>query len=71
MVDIGSPEYDLKLKILRKKYLNIRTFKESPDLQKKFKAIWQKEQQLNIRELIGIFNRVVAFGKNEQKTFKC
>ncbi len=68
VVDIGTPEYDLKLKILRKKISEYQNFfKESPDLQEEVLSYMAKNSNSNIRELIGIFNRVVAFGKMSKK----
>ena len=68
VVDIGSPEYDLKLQILRKKISEYQNFfKESPDLQEEVLSYIAKNSNSNIRELIGIFNRVVAFGKMSKK----
>ena len=68
VVDIGTPEYDLKLKILRKKISEYQNFfKESPDLQEEVLNYMAKNSNSNIRELIGIFNRVVAFGKMSKK----
>tara|TARA_B100000029_G_scaffold439629_1_gene456303 strand:- start:277 stop:1665 length:1389 start_codon:yes stop_codon:yes gene_type:complete len=68
VVDIGTPEYDLKLKILRKKISEYQSFfKESPDLQEEVLSYIAKNSNSNIRELIGIFNRVVAFGKMSKK----
>ena len=68
VVDIGTPEYDLKLKILKKKILDYQTsFKENPDLQEDVIDYIAKYSNSNIRELIGIFNRVVAFGKMSKK----
>ena len=68
VVDIGTPEYELKLKILRKKITEYQNyFKESPDLQEDVISYMAKNSNSNIRELIGIFNRVVAFGKMSKK----
>jgi len=68
VVDIGLPEYDLKLQILRKKIFEYQNFfKESPDLQEEVLNYMAKNSNSNIRELIGIFNRVVAFGKMSKK----
>tara|TARA_Y100001970_G_scaffold289087_1_gene418327 strand:+ start:1307 stop:2716 length:1410 start_codon:yes stop_codon:yes gene_type:complete len=68
VVDIGLPEYDLKLQILRKKISEYQNFfKESPDLQEEVLSYMAKNSNSNIRELIGIFNRVVAFGKMSKK----
>ncbi len=68
VVDIGTPDYDLKLKILTKKILDYQKFfKENPDLQEDVIDYMAKNTNSNIRELIGIFNRVVAFGKMSKK----
>ena len=68
VVDIGAPDHDLKLKILRKKISEYQNFfKESPDLQEDVLSYMAKNSNSNIRELIGIFNRVVAFGKMSKK----
>ena len=68
VVDIGTPDYDLKLKILKKKISDYQTsFKENPDLQDDVIDYLAKNGNSNIRELIGIFNRVVAFGKMSKK----
>ena len=68
VVDIGAPDYDLKLNILRKKISDYQnSFKESPDLQEDVINYMAKNSNSNIRELIGIFNRVVAFGKMSKK----
>jgi len=68
VVDIGLPDYDLKLKILKKKILDYQnSFKENPDLQEEVINYLAKNSNSNIRELIGTFNRVVAFGKMSKK----
>tara|TARA_B100000214_G_C23944444_1_gene617304 strand:+ start:233 stop:1621 length:1389 start_codon:yes stop_codon:yes gene_type:complete len=68
VVDIGAPDYDLKLKILRKRIHDYQSsFKENPDLQEDVINYIAKYSNSNIRELIGIFNRVVAFGKMSKK----
>ena len=68
VVDIGAPDYDLKLDILKKKILDYQnSFKESPDLNEDVIGYIAKNSNSNIRELIGIFNRVVAFGKMSKK----
>mgnify|MGYP001471143565 FL=1 len=68
VVDIGSPDFELKLKILRKKISDYQnSFKENPDLQEDVIDYLAKYSNSNIRELIGVFNRVVAFGKMSKK----
>ena len=68
VVDIGVPDYDLKLKISKKKITEFQnSFHEYPNLNEEIIDYMAKEQNLNIRELIGIFNRVVAFSKMSKK----
>ena len=68
VVDIGTPDYDLKLDILKKKILDYQnSFRENPDLSDEVISYIAKNSNSNIRELIGIFNRVVAFGKMSKK----
>jgi len=68
VVDIGVPDYDLKLNILKKKITEFQnSFYEYPNLNEEIIDYMAKEPNLNIRELIGIFNRVVAFSKMNKK----
>ena len=68
VVDIGIPDYELKIKILRKKISDYQnSFKENPELHEEVINYIAKSSNSNIRELIGIFNRVVAFGKMSKK----
>ncbi len=68
VVDIGVPDYDLKQKILKKKITEFQnSFHEYPNLNEEIIDYIAKEENLNIRELIGIFNRVVAFSKMSKK----
>ena len=69
VVDIGLPDYDLKLNILRKKIEEFqKSFKEYPDLSEEVIDYLAKDTKSNIRELIGVFNRVVAFSKMSSKS---
>ena len=69
VVDIGLPDYNLKLNILRKKIEEFqKSFKEHPDLSDEVVDYLAKETRSNIRELIGVFNRVVAFSKMSNKS---
>ncbi|MAV56008.1 MAG: chromosomal replication initiator protein DnaA [Candidatus Pelagibacter sp.] len=69
VVDIGTPDYDLKINILRKKISDYQlSFKENPDLNEEVINYIAKNSNSNIRELVGIFNRVVAFGKMSKKS---
>ncbi len=68
IVDIGTPDYNLKLNILKKKIKEFQnSFQEYPNLNNEIIEYMAKEPNLNIRELIGIFNRVVAFSKMNKK----
>jgi len=68
VVDVGLPDFELKLKILRKKIFDYQnSFKENPDLQEDVINYLAKYNNSNIRELIGVFNRIVAFGKMSKK----
>ena len=68
VVDIGVPDYDLKLNILKKKINEFQnSFQEYPNLSEEIIDYMAREPNLNIRELIGIFNRVVAFSKMSKK----
>ncbi len=68
VVDIGTPDYDLKLNILKKKITEFQnSFQEYPNLNEEIIDYMAKESNLNIRELIGIFNRVVAFSKMNKR----
>jgi chromosomal replication initiator protein len=68
VVDIGLPDYDLKLNILRKKIEEFqKSFKEHLNLSDEVVDYLAKETRSNIRELIGVFNRIVAFSKMSSK----
>ena len=68
VVDIGAPDYELKLKILKKKITEFEnTFKEYPNLNENVIDFLAKDSNSNIRELIGVFNRIVAFSKMSKK----
>ena len=68
VVDIGIPEYELKLKILKKKIKEFEnSFKEYPNLSEEVVDYIAKDSNSNIRELIGVFNRIVAFSKMSKK----
>ena len=68
VVDIGTPDYELKLKILKKKITEFEnSFKEYPNLNEEVIEYLAKDSNSNIRELIGVFNRIVAFSKMSKK----
>ena len=62
VVDIDLPDVDLKSKIIKKKILEIESqFKESINLNEEVINFIASESKTNIRELIGVLNRVIAF----------
>ncbi|MEC7136342.1 MAG: chromosomal replication initiator protein DnaA [Pseudomonadota bacterium] len=68
VVDIDSPDIELKVKILRRKIDEIQNeFKESINLSDEVVNFIASECKTNIRELIGVFNRVVAFSRVHNK----
>ena len=68
VVDIGVPDYELKLNILKKRIIQFqKSFKENPNLEDDIVNYIAKDTSSNIRELIGIFNRVIAFSKMNKK----
>ena len=68
VVDIDYPDLDLKIKIIKKKILEIENqFKESINLSDEVITYIANENKTNIRELIGILNRVIAFSRLHNK----
>ncbi len=69
VVDIDTPDLELKVKIIKKKILEIESqFKENINLSDDVIDYIANESKTNIRELIGILNRVIAFGRVHNKT---
>ena len=69
LVDIELPDLDLKIKILKKKISEIQNqFKENINLTDEVINFIASESKTNIRELIGVLNRVVAFTRVHNKT---
>ncbi len=69
VVDIDTPDIELKVKIIKKKILEIESqFKENINLSDDVINYIANESKTNIRELIGILNRVIAFGRVHNKT---
>ena len=69
VVDIDSPDLELKVKIIKKRILEIENqFKENINLNEDVINYIANESKTNIRELIGILNRVIAFGRVHNKT---
>ena len=68
VVDIESPDLELKVKIIKKKILEIQNqFKENINLSADVINYIANENNTNIRELIGILNRVIAFSRVHNK----
>ena len=68
VVDIDIPDPDLKIKILKKKIEEIQNqFKESINLSDEVISYIASESKTNIRELIGVLNRVIAFSRVHNK----
>ncbi len=68
VVDIDLPDLELKIKIIKKKIQEIQTqFKESINLNDEVINYIAAESKTNIRELIGVLNRVIAFSRVHNK----
>ena len=68
VVDIDVPDLELKTKIIKKKILEIQNqFKENINLSDNVIEYIANESKTNIRELIGILNRVIAFSRVHNK----
>ena len=68
VVDIDTPDIELKIKILKKKIEDIQSqFKENINLNDDVIQFIASESKTNVRELIGILNRIVAFSRVHNK----
>ena len=68
VVDIDTPDFDLKIKIIKKKIEEIQQeFKENILLSNEVINYIAMESKTNIRELIGVLNRVIAFSRVHNK----
>jgi chromosomal replication initiator protein len=68
VVDIDFPDLELKVKIIEKKIEEIQNqFKENINLSKEVINFIASESKTNIRELIGLLNRVIAFSRVHNK----
>ena len=68
VVDIETPDLELKTEIIKKKILEIQSqFKENIKLDDEVINYIASESKTNIRELIGILNRVIAFSRIHNK----
>ena len=67
VVDIDTPDLELKIKIVKKDFRIQSQFKENIDLSEEVISYISNESKTNIRELIGILNRVIAFSRVNNK----
>ena len=68
VVDIDVPDFELKTKIIRKRLEDIQQqFKEKSDISEEVVNFLANECKTNIRELIGVLNRVVTFSRIHKK----
>ncbi len=68
VVDIDIPDLELKVKIIKKKIIEMQSqFKENINLSEEVINYIANESKTNIRELIGILNRVIAFSRVHNK----
>ncbi|MBA1340432.1 MAG: chromosomal replication initiator protein [Pelagibacterales bacterium] len=69
VVDIEKPDQELKIKILKQRLQDIQNqFKENYNLSSEVISFIAGEATNNIRELIGILNRIIAFSRMNRKT---
>jgi len=69
VVDIDAPDLDLKVKIINQRLEDIQNqFKESSNISKEVINFIAAESKTNVRELIGVLNRVVTFSRIHKKT---
>ncbi len=68
VIDIETPDLELKVKIIKKKIEEIQSqFKENINLNDEVINYIAAESKTNIRELIGVLNRVIAFSRVHNK----
>jgi len=68
VVDIDTPDLELKIKIIKNKIQEIQNqFKENIDLSDDVINYIAHESKTNIREVIGILNRLIAFSRVHNK----
>ena len=68
VVDIESPDLELKKNIIKRKIEDIQNqFKENIDISDEVIDYIAAESKTNIRELIGVLNRVIAFSRVHNK----
>ena len=68
VVDIDTPDFELKVKIIKKKIEEMQQqFKENILLNNEVINYIASESKTNVRELIGVLNRVIAFSRVHNK----
>ena len=68
VVDIDAPDLELKIKIIKKRLEDIQNqFKETSNISAEVINFIANESKTNIRELIGVLNRVVTFSRIHKK----
>ena len=68
VVDIDTPDLDLKVKIIKKRLEDVQNqFKETSNISEEVVSFIATESKTNIRELIGVLNRVVTFSRIHKK----
>ena len=68
VVDIDAPDLELKVKIIKRRLEDIQSqFKESSNITDEVINFIATESKTNIRELIGVLNRVVTFSRIHKK----
>ena len=69
VIDIQPPDLDLRIKILKSKYEEIKTnFKENYNVSEDVFKFLASEVTSSIREMVGALNRVLAFSKINTKS---
>ena len=69
IVDIDTPDIELKAKIINHRIESTqKQFNENFKISDEVKDFLAKESKTNIRELIGVLNRVIAFSRVHGKT---
>ena len=68
VVDIDIPDLELKTKIIKKRLKDIQNqFKENSNISEEVINFIANESKTNIRELIGVLNRVITFSRIHKK----
>ena len=68
IIDIDNPDVELKIKIIKKKIEETQNnFKENCNISEEVINFIANESKTNVRELIGVLNRVIAFSRIHKK----